>query len=171
MAQTKVITIKKRGGGTRRQAVEVLKSGKFKFIKNTSSKLKSKAKRLGSKIKSKSRRRSASKNNKKTNKQPVRSHRSVQKLSLYPRKKISEIAIKTGIGAAIGIAIRLATKRNRNPNVRIFGARAAQVAASYGGGGTGNLAYNAIDTALQFADQNGMSSNGAAIPRPMIGAA
>jgi len=31
----KTITIKKRGGGTRKQKVMVLKSGKFKFIKNT----------------------------------------------------------------------------------------------------------------------------------------
>lgn len=31
----KIITIKKRGGGTRKQKVQVLKSGKFKFIKNS----------------------------------------------------------------------------------------------------------------------------------------
>jgi len=31
----KTITIKKRGGGTRKQKVQVLKSGKFKFIKNS----------------------------------------------------------------------------------------------------------------------------------------
>jgi len=30
----KIISIKKRGGGTRKQRVEVLKSGKFKFLKN-----------------------------------------------------------------------------------------------------------------------------------------
>lgn len=32
--KTKVITIKKKGGGTRKQRVQVLASGKFKFIKN-----------------------------------------------------------------------------------------------------------------------------------------
>lgn len=32
---TKTITIKKRGGGTRKQKVKVLRSGKFKFIKNS----------------------------------------------------------------------------------------------------------------------------------------
>ena len=32
----KTITIKKKGGGTRKQLVKVLKSGKYKFIKNTS---------------------------------------------------------------------------------------------------------------------------------------
>jgi len=34
MVKTKTITIKKRGGGTRKQRVQVLKSGKLKFIKN-----------------------------------------------------------------------------------------------------------------------------------------
>jgi len=32
--QFKIITIKKRGGGIRKQRVEVLSSGKFKFVKN-----------------------------------------------------------------------------------------------------------------------------------------
>lgn len=32
---TKTITIRKRGGGTRKQKVQVLKSGKFRFIKNS----------------------------------------------------------------------------------------------------------------------------------------
>ena len=36
MVKTKTIRIKKAGGGTRLQRVQVLKSGKFKFIKNTS---------------------------------------------------------------------------------------------------------------------------------------
>jgi len=44
----KTITIKKRGGGTRKQKVQVLKSGKFKFIKNTT---KSTPKRKASKRK------------------------------------------------------------------------------------------------------------------------
>jgi len=34
MTKFKVITIKKRGGGTRKQRVQVLSSGKFKFVKN-----------------------------------------------------------------------------------------------------------------------------------------
>jgi len=39
----KIITIKKRGGGTRKQRVKVLASGKFKFIKNKKSSTKRKA--------------------------------------------------------------------------------------------------------------------------------
>jgi len=34
----KIITIKKRGGGTRKQRVQVLASGKFKFVKNSAAK-------------------------------------------------------------------------------------------------------------------------------------
>jgi len=33
-AKTKFITIKKRGGGTRKQKVKVLASGKYRFVKN-----------------------------------------------------------------------------------------------------------------------------------------
>jgi len=49
----KNIRIKKRGGGTRMQRVEVLKSGKFKFLKNIKTKAKSGARRIKSKIKRK----------------------------------------------------------------------------------------------------------------------
>lgn len=38
MPTYKVITIKKKGGGTRRQRVQVLASGKYKFVKNLGSK-------------------------------------------------------------------------------------------------------------------------------------
>jgi len=48
--KTKTITIKKKGGGKRKQKVQVLASGKYKFIKNTARKVKSKTK---SKTKSK----------------------------------------------------------------------------------------------------------------------
>ena len=47
MTKFKVITIKKRGGGTRKQRVQVLSSGKFKFVKNktTTTKTRSSTKR------------------------------------------------------------------------------------------------------------------------------
>jgi len=167
MVQTKVITIKKRGGGTRRQAVEVLKSGKFKFIKNTSAKLKSKARTAGSKIKSKARKRS---NTTKTNKPAHRSHRSMKGASLYPKKSMKDIAIKTAIGAGIGIAIRLATMFNRDRNIREAGFRVANVGSSYGGGGTGNLAFQGIDFFLaRLISRNGTTMNGQiSIPSPII---
>lgn len=49
----KTITIKKRGGGTRKQKVKVLSSGKFKFVKNST---KSTSKRRTTKRKSTTRR-------------------------------------------------------------------------------------------------------------------
>jgi len=55
----KVITIKKRGGGTRKQRVKVLASGKFKFIKNK--KTKSTPKKRSSTAKRKAPKRKASK--------------------------------------------------------------------------------------------------------------
>lgn len=45
MATYKNITIKKRGGGTRLQRVKVLKSGKFKFVKNIGRKLRKRTSR------------------------------------------------------------------------------------------------------------------------------
>lgn len=65
--KTKVITIKKKGGGSRKQRVQVLASGKFKFIKN-------KVKSAGSKIKkSTKKRKSSASKQRNTNKQPTRS--------------------------------------------------------------------------------------------------
>jgi len=141
---TKVITIKKRGGGTRRQAVEVLKSGKFKFIKNTASNLKRKAKSAGKKIKTRTKSRG------KSNKQVSGSRRSMTKgsLNLYPKMPAKKILIKAGIGTLLGTIIRLATMFNRDQRVRELGFRGANIASSYGGGGSGNLGFQAVDFAL-----------------------
>ena len=49
MATYKNIKIKKRGGGTRTQRVQVLASGKYKFVKNTSKSSKSKTTKRKSK--------------------------------------------------------------------------------------------------------------------------
>lgn len=45
MPKFKNITIKKKGGGTRKQRVKVLKSGKYKFVKNLGSRVKKYTKR------------------------------------------------------------------------------------------------------------------------------
>jgi len=45
MATYKNITIKKKGGGTRKQRVKVLASGKYKFVKNLHKRVKSRVKR------------------------------------------------------------------------------------------------------------------------------
>jgi len=47
----KNIRIKKPGGGTRMQRVEVLKSGKFKFVKNLKTRAKSAARKVKAKVK------------------------------------------------------------------------------------------------------------------------
>jgi len=155
MMVTKVITLKKRGGGTRRQAVEVLKSGKFKFIKNTASNLKRKAKSAGSKIKTKA------KTKGKSNKQPSRSTRSMTKggLRLYPRTPANKILIKAGIGTLLGTIIRLATMFNRDQRVRELGFRGANIASSYGGGGSGNLGFQAVDFALSHVIAGRLNGN------------
>lgn len=57
----KTITVKKRGGGTRRQKVKVLASGKYKFVKNSST-----SSRKSTKRKSSSKRRSVKRVIKKT---------------------------------------------------------------------------------------------------------
>jgi len=159
----KLITIKKRGGGTRKQLVQVLKSGKFKFIK-----MGSKARKVGKSIKSKAKRRSTSRN---TNKKPKGSHRSVQKLSLYPKKSAKEIGIKAAIGTAIGLGIRLGTMFINDRNVRELGSRAANAGASYGGGGTGNLIYNAVDAGLSrliAQRMGGGNGGGVTVPNPLV---
>jgi hypothetical protein len=46
MAVYKTITLKKRGGGTRKQRVKVLSSGKFQFVKNIKEKVKSTKKKV-----------------------------------------------------------------------------------------------------------------------------
>lgn len=143
---TKVITIHKKGGGTRRQAVEVLKSGKFKFIKNTAANLKSKAKKVGAKVRSRG---SKPKSKRKSNKQGVRSKRSMKGgLHLYPKSTAQKLLVKAGIGTLIGTIIRLATMFNRDQRVQELGFRAANVGASYAGGGSGNLGFQAVDFAL-----------------------
>lgn len=48
----KTITIKKRGGGTRKQKVKVLASGKFRFVKNSATKAKRTTKRIKRKTRS-----------------------------------------------------------------------------------------------------------------------
>jgi len=145
--QTKLITIKKRGGGTRKQRVQVLASGKFKFIKN-------KMKSAGSKIKSKAKRKSKGKSNKQ-----VSGSKGSRKMGskqntlnrLYPKKKASDIAIKAGLGVAAGIVIRLATMFNQSPLVRETGNRAASTVSAYLGGGTGEIAYQATDAVVSRA--------------------
>jgi len=174
--QTKTITIKKRGGGTRKQLVQVLQSGKFKFLK-----MGSKAKRLGSKIKSKAKRKGSRKNSGNTNKKAGGSHRSVTNKQttvsrLYPKKSAKDIALKAVIGTIAGTLVRVGTMFFPQPIVREFGSRGANAVSSYFGGGSGNVGYQAVDATLSRVillnrNGNGNGGNGVTVPNPLGGGA
>lgn len=94
-------------------------------------------------------------------------------MKLYDKKNTKIIAIKTAIGLGVGLAIRLGTMFLRDPLIREMGIRGASAASAYGGGGTGELAYQAVDAVLGrviVAGGNG-NGNGVNIPNPLIGGA
>ena len=107
----KIITIKKRGGGTRKQKVQVLKSGKFKFIKNSTKARRSAPKRKASKRKAPKRkaRRSAPKRKvlkQKKRKNNVVSRKGISKITGNPtlRKVLmaaGAVSVATSIAALI----------------------------------------------------------------------
>ncbi len=116
----KIITIKKRGGGTRKQRVQVLASGKFKFVKNSAAKRGSSQKRRKTSISSGPKRRKSTTKavKRKSNKPPKRRvnvvkrrkassrrSRSIQsKIPFVNNPTIRKVA--TGIGlATIGTAV------------------------------------------------------------------
>jgi len=172
--KTKLITIKKRGGGTRKQLVQVLQSGKFKFLK-----MGSKAKSLGSKIKSKAKSKGSRKNPGNTNKKPGGSTRSVTKQTtvsrLYPKKSAKDIALKAVIGTIAGTLVRVGTMFFPQPVVREFGSRGANAVSSYFGGGTGNVGYQAVDATLSrvilLNNGGGNGNGGVTVPNPLGGGA
>jgi len=169
----KLITIKMKNGKSRKQRVKVLASGKFKFIKN-------KARSAGSRIKSKVKRRTSN-GKRKSNKQPNRSKGSRKMGSkqgflskAYPKKDVKIIAAKTAIGVAAGLAIRLSTMFMKQPRLREVGIRAASTSAAYLGGGTGELAYQALDAGLSrliIAQRNGNGNGGFGASTLLVGGA
>ena len=173
--KTKTITIKKRGGGTRKQLVQVLQSGKFKFLK-----MGSKAKRLGSKIKSKAKRKGSGKKSGNTNKKAKGSTRSVASKQTfinkaYPKKDVKTIAGKGLIGGTVGTLIRVGTMFFPQPIVREIGSRVANAVSSFLGGGTGNSIYQVADGTLSrviLLNRNGNGGgNGITVPNPLGGGA
>jgi len=171
----KLITIKKKGGGTRKALVQVLANGKFKFLK-----MGKKAKSAGSKIKKSiksSTRKPGKKNN--TNKKASGSHRSGMKQTFinkaYPKKDVKTIAGKAAIGGTAGTLVRVATMFIPIPIVREIGSRVANAVSSYLGGGTGNVIYQAADATLSRVillnrNGNGMGG-GVTVPNPLPGGA
>lgn len=93
MVKTKTITIKKKGGGTRKQKVQVLKSGKYKFVKNDNSR----SKKL-------------TKKSKKTTKRRIK--RMPKKRKSRSRKFTLPLAPIVGITVAVAPAVREAMVGN-----------------------------------------------------------
>jgi len=93
---------------------------------------------------------------------------------LYDKKQLKVIAIKTAVGASVGLGLRLGTMFFRDPVIRELGSRAASTAAAYLGGGTGELAYQGIDAGVSrliLMNRNGNGGNGVNIPNPLNGGA
>jgi len=93
----------------------------------------------------------------------------------YDKKQAKVIAIKTAVGVAIGLSIRLGTMFFKQPTIREAGQRAASTGAAYGGGGTGELAYQLVDAGISrliLMNRNGqLNGNGVNIPSPLAGGA
>lgn len=167
----KTITIKKRGGGTRKQRVKVLASGKFKFIKNKAKSAGRRIRSAGKKVNKPSRSRSRSSGM--ARQQSVRRSKSTA-MKLYDKKNIKVIAIKTLIGGLSGFAIRLGTMFFQQPTVREAGQRAAATTAAYLGSGTGELLYQGIDAGVSrliLMNRGGNGNGGITIPNPLAGGA
>jgi len=103
MPKFKIITIKKRGGGTRKQRVQVLASGKFKFVKNKTTR-KAPKRRSSSK---KAPKRKASK--RKSNKAPKRKSNVVKrslssKIPFVNNPTVKKVAMGVGL-ASIGVGV------------------------------------------------------------------
>jgi len=91
---------------------------------------------------------------------PKRPRRRDSIKSLYDKKTMKQIAIKTVIGLGLGITIKLAGMFSRNRTALIITNRAAPVVAAYAGGGTGELAYQAADFIIT---RGSINTNGGSI--------
>jgi len=117
MTKFKVITIKKRGGGTRKQRVQVLSSGKFKFVKNKTTRSTPKRKASASKRRSKTPKRKS--NKAKTTRKPVVKRSITSKIPFVNNPTIRKVA--TGIGLAtigVGVISLVAPQLANNPIVK-----------------------------------------------------
>jgi len=153
---TKTITIKKKGGGTRKQNVQVLKSGKYKFIKNTTKGMVRKTRKVGRKayegLKPKAKK-TKTKGKTKTSNTTKRNNNSM-KLGI----KIPGIAKKLalGIGGAT-LATAIISLIMPNSSISKFAAPAGAYALGGIEGVIGSLAINMLG--------NGSASNSVVVPR------
>ncbi len=137
MTKFKVITIKKRGGGTRKQRVQVLSSGKFKFVKNKGFSMKildRKANKITAQLNRRARERKGTKQflkvKRKANKPKRRSSNVVKRRSTSKRSITSKIPfvnnptirkVATGIGLAtigVGVISLVAPQFANNPIIK-----------------------------------------------------
>ena len=120
MTKFKVITIKKRGGGTRKQRVQVLSSGKFKFVKNKTTRSAPKKTRAVTKRKPSKRKTPKRKSNKpKTTRKPVVKRSITSKIPFVNNPTIRKVA--TGIGLAtigVGVISLVAPQFANNPIIK-----------------------------------------------------
>lgn len=98
---------------------------------------------------------------------PKRSRRRDSLKMLYDKKSIKQIAVKTALGAGLGIAVKVIGMFSRNNTAAIVANRAAPVIAAYAGGGTGELVYQAADFiitrgSLNLSTQSGGFASGGA---------
>jgi len=93
---------------------------------------------------------------------PKRSRRRDTIKALYDKKTMKQIAIKTALGAGIGITIKVLGMVSRNRSAQILANRAAPTVAAYLGGGTGELVYQGADFVLTRGSLN-LSNGGTGI--------
>ena len=139
--KTKTIKIKKKGGGTRLQKVQVLASGKYKFIKNTARKVKSKVKSSTKKGQTRKTARKAYENGKKVNKKRKRSNGVKSIKSLVGSSTIKKVAL--GVGGAT-MAAALISYIAPNSSIARFAAPAGAYALGGIEGIIGNFALGML---------------------------
>jgi len=125
-------------------------------LKRIASKTKTVSRKVTSKVKRPKRRM----NNVARGALPKRSRRRDTIKSLYDKKTIKQIAIKTALGAGLGVAIKVIGMVSRNRTAAIIANRAAPTVAAYLGGGSGELVYQAADFVIT---RGSLSTNGGSI--------
>jgi len=111
-------------------------------LKRIGSKTKSVSRKVTSKVK---RPRRNNNNMAKRGALPKRARRRDTIKSLYDKKSMKQIAVKTAIGLGLGITIKLIGMFSKNNTALLIANRAAPTVAAYAGGGTGEAAYQIAD--------------------------
>jgi hypothetical protein len=156
----KTITIKKAGGGTREQKVRVLKSGKYRFVKNTVKGMARKTRAVGRRAFEKAK----PKRTKKTNK-PKNSRNSVAKKSFSGR--IPKVVKKAAAGLGLATIAAMVVGVFAPQYVPIV----KPIAAYVGGGIEGIAAEVIIDHGLlnQITGMFGFGNGGGMVAQQEVG--